>query len=129
MKKYKCIKCNRIVDSKEVEPKFKTDSNNKIETEIDIKSQERLIYQQIHKECGGPVIKINPETESRCNELYKRWEELKGKLPKAQISSIKGQYKLPDISLEERKEFDNIKKRLKEECLEFLNDEDRFDIK
>jgi len=127
--KYKCTKCNKIIDSKEIKPEFETDSNKKIKSEIDRSSQEKLIYQRVHKKCGGPVIEINPEIKSHCNELYKRWKELEGKLPKAQFPSVKGQYESTDaIPEEERKELNDITEELAKKYLDYLSIDGRYDI-
>lgn len=130
MKKYKCTKCNKIVEPKEIEPKFETDSDNKIKSEINRDSGERLIYQRIHKECGGPVIEIDLKTESRCNKLYKKWKELAEKLLKTQLPSIKkGQYEPSDsLSNEEREELNSITEELAKKYLDYLSIDGRYDI-
>jgi len=67
--------------------------------------------------------------KEECGQLYKRWKELEAKLPKVQISSIRGKYESSDsLSDEEMKELNNITEELGKKYLDYLSLDGRFDI-
>lgn len=64
----------------------------------------------------------------KCEQLYKKWKILEDKLPKTQIGVSHKRYEVSYISQDERNEFDRITNELKEECLDFLDFKNRFEI-
>lgn len=64
-----------------------------------------------------------------CEMKIERWHNLQGKLPKAQRIMPGGTVSPASITPEEMEELDNIEKKLKENCLEYLSLEDAHEIK
>jgi hypothetical protein len=66
--------------------------------------------------------------KEKCENLIKKWKELKEKMPKDQ-TYIPGKPVEPAyITPEEMDEFYKVMKQLKNECQEFLSPAERFEI-
>lgn len=64
-----------------------------------------------------------------CENLIKKWKELREKLPWAQEPSHAGDVIPGRITPEEMQELSDTEKELKEKCLEFLSLEEQWEIK
>ena len=68
------------------------------------------------------------EQKNACKVLVERWKELKARMPVAQ-TVIPGQpYKLQHISLEELIEYEDVKKKLNDECWNKLSPAEKLEI-
>jgi len=63
-----------------------------------------------------------------CEKLIKRWRELEKKKVRLQ-DYISGEDMKFSLTPEEMKELNDIKEKLKEECLEFLSSKEQSEVK
>lgn len=73
----------------------------------------------------------NKNKKEKCEQLNKKWKKFEDKLPKTQIRprSSHKPYDVQDcMSIDEKSEFSKITKELRENCLDFLDPQDRSKI-
>lgn len=68
------------------------------------------------------------EKKESCEKLIKKWRELEKKKVRLQ-DYISGEDMKFSLTPEEMKELNDIKEKLKEECLEFLSSKEQSEVK
>jgi len=68
------------------------------------------------------------EKKESCEKLIKRWRELEKKKVRLQ-DYIFGEDMKSSLTPEEKKELNDIKEKLKEDCLKFLSTKEQSEVK